>query len=56
MHSANIVHRDLKPANILIDKDCKIFLCDFGLARTLPESCIGQGSGSTFRMRESISK
>jgi mitogen-activated protein kinase 1/3 len=33
MHSAGIVHRDLKPNNILINKDCEIKLCDFGLAR-----------------------
>jgi mitogen-activated protein kinase 1/3 len=41
IHSANIIHRDLKPANILIDEDCNIKICDFGLARTLPSSCIG---------------
>ena len=33
MHSAGIVHRDLKPNNILINSDCEIKLCDFGLAR-----------------------
>ena len=36
VHSANIIHRDLKPNNFLIDKDCKILLCDFGLARINP--------------------
>ena len=56
IHSANIIHRDLKPANILIDQNCNIKLCDFGLARTLPESCLGQGSGNTKRMRDSILK
>ena len=35
LHSANVAHRDLKPANILVDSDCKITLCDFGLARTI---------------------
>ena len=33
LHSANVLHRDLKPANILINDDCSIKLCDFGLAR-----------------------
>ena len=37
LHSTNIIHRDLKPANILIDSNCNIKICDFGLARTLPK-------------------
>ena len=37
LHSANLVHRDLKPANILIDGDCNILICDYGLSRTLPK-------------------
>ena len=36
IHSANIMHRDIKPANILVDVDCSIKICDFGLGRTLP--------------------
>jgi len=34
LHSGGILHRDLKPSNILINSDCKIQLCDFGLSRT----------------------
>jgi serine/threonine protein kinase len=37
MHSANIIHRDIKPANILINSDCEVKLCDFGLSRALPK-------------------
>ncbi|XP_047080591.1 mitogen-activated protein kinase 13-like [Lolium rigidum] len=33
MHAANIFHRDLKPKNILANSDCKLKICDFGLAR-----------------------
>ena len=36
VHSANIIHRDIKPANFLIDSQCNVKLCDFGLARVLP--------------------
>ena len=32
-HSKRILHRDLKPQNLLIDKNGKIKLGDFGLAR-----------------------
>ncbi|MQL88437.1 hypothetical protein Taro_020993 [Colocasia esculenta] len=33
IHSANVFHRDLKPKNILANADCKLKVCDFGLAR-----------------------
>ena len=35
LHSASVIHRDLKPSNILINSDCHIKICDFGLARSL---------------------
>lgn len=33
MHSANVIHRDLKPSNLLLNKNCDLKICDFGLAR-----------------------
>ncbi|CAI5734301.1 unnamed protein product [Hyaloperonospora brassicae] len=33
VHSAHVVHRDVKPSNVLINRDCLVKLCDFGLAR-----------------------
>ena len=35
IHSANVIHRDLKPGNILINGECDIKICDFGLARAI---------------------
>ena len=37
LHSADLMHRDLKPANILINEQCMIKICDFGLSRTVPK-------------------
>lgn len=36
LHTAGIMHRDIKPANILINQDCSVKLCDFGLSRPVP--------------------
>ncbi|KAL7103936.1 hypothetical protein ACP275_08G211900 [Erythranthe tilingii] len=33
IHTANVYHRDLKPKNILANANCKLKVCDFGLAR-----------------------
>ena len=56
LHSANIVHRDLKPANILIDKNCQVKICDFGISAFLPATQAGDtgdldfGSGTPAMM------
>ncbi|TIB70124.1 hypothetical protein E3P77_00111 [Wallemia ichthyophaga] len=34
MHSADVIHRDLKPSNLLLNANCDLKVCDFGLARS----------------------
>jgi len=46
-HGAGVVHRDLKPDNVLIAKDARIVITDFGIARA---SVDAGGAGQTMGM------
>lgn len=37
LHGSNVIHRDLKPSNLLINSNCDLKVCDFGLARIIDE-------------------
>jgi len=41
MHSAHVLHRDLKPSNLLLNSDCLLKICDFGLARVEDQNDAG---------------
>ncbi|KAJ7838879.1 mitogen-activated protein kinase [Mycena leptocephala] len=35
IHSADIIHRDLNPGNLVLNANCTLKVCDFGLARSV---------------------
>jgi len=35
IHTAKVLHRDIKPGNLLLNADCELKICDFGLSRGL---------------------
>ncbi|KAJ1967537.1 mitogen activated protein kinase 2 [Dimargaris xerosporica] len=47
IHSANVLHRDMKPGNLLVNADCELRICDFGLARGYADTIEGNAGFMT---------
>lgn len=54
IHSANVIHRDIKPGNILINSECDVKICDFGMARVAKQSQNSLDSEAAREMTEYV--
>ncbi len=48
LHSKGIIHRDIKPENILVNKDGKLVIADFDLARYLEGDPLSKGVATIY--------
>src|SRR5262245_35550178 len=45
-HARNVIHRDVKPSNVIVARDDRVVLTDFGLALDLQQGSVGEVFGS----------
>ncbi|HEX6387509.1 MAG TPA: serine/threonine-protein kinase, partial [Anaerolineae bacterium] len=45
-HSRHVIHRDVKPSNVMVDKESRVVLADFGLAMNVQRGSVGQTFGT----------
>lgn len=45
-HAKQVIHRDVKPSNVMVAKDRRVVLADFGLAMDVQQGSIGSAFGT----------